>query len=95
MGSLLWSGNLEASPYSHLLSVDLWARVKEAVAVDGSRVSGLSRESILSVAFRVSLQASEGSGKLADGRIRRRLMSGGPAVPTSGSQMLVRYLRAL
>lgn len=53
MGSLLWSGNLESSPYSHLLSQELWTRVKESVAVDASRVSGLSRESILSVAFRV------------------------------------------
>ncbi|CAM9290288.1 unnamed protein product [Scytosiphon promiscuus] len=57
MGSLLWSGNLEASPYRHLLSPGLWARVKEAVAVDGSRVSGLSRESILSVAFRAGVLA--------------------------------------
>lgn len=53
MGSLVFSGNLETSPYSHLLSSSLWARAKESVAVDGSRVSGLSRESILSVAFRV------------------------------------------
>lgn len=56
MGSLLWAGRLEESPYSHLLSADLWTRVKEAVVVDGSRVSGLSRESILSVAFRVSVR---------------------------------------
>ena len=55
MGSLLWAGKLEVSPYSHLLSADLWTRVKEAVVVDGSRVSGLSRESVLSVAFRVSV----------------------------------------
>lgn len=55
MGSLLWAGRLEESPYHHLLSADLWTRVKEAVVVDGSRVSGLSRESILSVAFRVSV----------------------------------------
>ncbi|CAN0111228.1 unnamed protein product, partial [Ectocarpus sp. 8 AP-2014] len=57
MGSLLWSGNLEASPYSHLLSQELWTRVKESVAVDASRVSGLSRESILSVAFRAGILA--------------------------------------
>ncbi|CAM9672472.1 unnamed protein product [Laminaria digitata] len=57
MGSLLWAGRLEESPYSHLLSADLWTRVKEAVVVDGSRVSGLSRESILSVAFRAGVLA--------------------------------------
>ncbi|CAB1109474.1 unnamed protein product [Ectocarpus sp. CCAP 1310/34] len=57
MGSLLWSGNLEASPYSHLLSQELWTRVKESVAVDASRISGLSRESILSVAFRAGILA--------------------------------------
>ena len=57
MGSILWAGRLEESPYSHLLSVDLWAQVREAVIVDGSRVSGLSRESILAVAFRVRYTA--------------------------------------
>lgn len=57
MGSLLWAGRLEESPYHHLLSADLWTRVKEAVVVDGSRVSGLSRESILSVAFRAGVLA--------------------------------------
>eukprot|EP00752_Nemacystus_decipiens_P006278 g5661.t1 len=57
MGSLVFSGNLETSPYSHLLSSSLWARAKESVAVDGSRVSGLSRESILSVAFRAGVLA--------------------------------------
>eukprot|EP00903_Cladosiphon_okamuranus_P020408 g18728.t1 len=57
MGSLVFSGNLETSPYSHLLSPSLWARAKESVAVDGSRVSGLSRESVLSVAFRAGVLA--------------------------------------
>lgn len=66
MGSLLWAGRLEESPYSHLLSADLWTRVKEAVVVDGSRVSGLSRESILSVAFRVSLGFTPLSAPLLD-----------------------------
>lgn len=53
MGSLLWAGRLEESPYQHLLSVDLWGQLRESLVVDGSRVSGLSRESVLAVAFRV------------------------------------------
>lgn len=54
MGSSLWAGRLEESPYQHLLSVDLWGQVRESLVADGSRVSNLSRESILAVAFRVS-----------------------------------------
>lgn len=54
MGSLVWVGTLEASPYQHLLTADLWGQLRESLIVDGSRVSGLSRESILAVAFRVS-----------------------------------------
>lgn len=51
MGTLLWAGKLEESPYAALLSDELWDTACDTLAKDGCRIAGLPRDSHLSVAF--------------------------------------------
>ncbi|CAM9897808.1 unnamed protein product [Discosporangium mesarthrocarpum] len=53
MGSLLWVGHLESSPYQHLLSDNLWSAAFHTLFTDGCRVAGLPKESLLAVTFQV------------------------------------------
>lgn len=57
MGSLLWAGQLEQSPYAWLMGEDLWQNACTTLAADGCRLKGIPRESHLNVAFSAGLLA--------------------------------------
>ncbi|CAN0035384.1 unnamed protein product [Choristocarpus tenellus] len=57
MGSVLWIGRLESSPYQHLLSDNLWSTAFHTLFADGCRVSGLPKESLLAVTFQAGTVA--------------------------------------
>lgn len=57
MGSLLYAGRLDRSPYKRYLAPRLWAEAMEALHTEGCRMLGLPVESSLSVCYRASLHA--------------------------------------
>ena len=64
MGCLLYAGRLDKSPYSALLSEDLWREAVETLYVDGCRLLGLPVEGPLSICYRAGLAAMGPMGKM-------------------------------